>query len=88
MKVAEPGPGRTLTESDDGSSLVTTITVSPQCGSSIVQISTTWDGAGGIGGLFERIFVPRVMRAIYADEPRAAYPCGYPGSNGRMKVRS
>ena len=25
-------------------------------------------GAGGIGGVFERMFAPRVMRAIYADE--------------------
>jgi hypothetical protein len=33
-----------------------------------VQISTTWDGAGGIGGFFEKTFAPRVMRAIYADE--------------------
>jgi hypothetical protein len=33
-----------------------------------VQIRTTWDGAGGIGGFFERMFAPRVMRAIYADE--------------------
>jgi len=32
-----------------------------------VQISGTWDGAGGIGGLFERIFAPRVLRAIYTD---------------------
>ena len=33
-----------------------------------MQISGTWDGAGGIGGLFERIFAPRVLRAIYTDE--------------------
>jgi hypothetical protein len=33
-----------------------------------VQISSAWDGAGGIGGLFERIFAPRVLRAIYTDE--------------------
>ena len=68
MTVAEPEPGRILTESDTGSSLVTTTTVSPQGGASLVQISTAWDGAGGIGGLFERMFAPRVMRAIYADE--------------------
>jgi hypothetical protein len=35
-----------------------------------VRISTTWDGASGIGGLFERMLAPRVMRAIYADELR------------------
>jgi hypothetical protein len=33
-----------------------------------VQISTAWDGAGGIGGMFERMFAPRVLRAIYTDE--------------------
>ena len=68
MTVAEPEPGRILTESDSGSSLVTTTTVSPRGGASLVQISTAWDGASGIGGLFERMFAPRVMRAIYADE--------------------
>ena len=68
MKVAEPEPGRVLTESDTDSSAVTTFTVSPRDGASLVQISTAWDGAGGIGGLFERMFAPRVLRAIYADE--------------------
>src|SRR5580693_7895964 len=68
MRVDEPEPGRVLTESDTGSSLVTTTTVSPRGGASLVRICTTWDGAGGIGGLFERVFAPRVMRAIYADE--------------------
>jgi hypothetical protein len=68
MMVGEPEPGRILTESDTASSLVTTTTVSPQGAASLVQISSSWDGAGGIGGLFERMFAPRVMRAIYADE--------------------
>ena len=67
-KVAEPEPGRILTESDTGSSSVTTFTVSPQGAASRVRISTTWDGAGGIGGLFERMFAPRVLRGIYEDE--------------------
>jgi hypothetical protein len=68
MKVAEPEPGRILTESDTGSSLVTKTTVTPQDSKSLVKISTTWDGAGGIGGFFERLFAPRAMRGIYADE--------------------
>jgi hypothetical protein len=68
MKVAEPEPGRVLTESDLDSSAVTTFTVSAQGSVSLVRISTAWDGAGGIGGLFERMFAPRVLRAIYADE--------------------
>lgn len=68
MKTAEPEPGRILTESDTASSAVTTFAVSPQGAASLVQSSTTWDGAGGIGGLFERMFAPRMMRSIYADE--------------------
>ncbi len=66
--VAEPEPGRTITESDTQSSAVTTFTVTPQGHRSLVRISTTWNGAGGVGGVFERIFAPRVMRGIYADE--------------------
>jgi hypothetical protein len=68
MKVAEPEPGRVLTESDTYSSMVTTTTVTAQGSMSLVQISTAWEGAGGIGGFFERLFAPRVMRGIYADE--------------------
>jgi uncharacterized membrane protein len=68
MQVAEPEPGRVMTESDTGSSLVTKTTVTPHGDACRVQISTTWDGAGGIGGIFERMFAPRVMRGIYADE--------------------
>ena len=68
MQVAEPDPGRVITESDMNSTAVTTFTVSPQDGASLVRISTAWDGASGIGGVFERMFAPRVLRAIYADE--------------------
>jgi hypothetical protein len=67
-KVAEPDPGRVITESDTNSSLVTTTTVTPQGSMAVVQISTAWKGAGGIGGFHERLFAPRVMRGIYADE--------------------
>jgi hypothetical protein len=67
-RVAEPEPGRVLTESDLNSSAVTTFTVSPRDAASLVHISTAWDGAGGIGGVFERLFAPRVLRAIYSDE--------------------
>jgi uncharacterized protein YndB with AHSA1/START domain len=68
MQVAEPEPGRVLTETDMGSSLMTTFKVEPEGERSRVQIATTWEGAGGIGGFFERTFAPRVMRGIYADE--------------------
>jgi uncharacterized protein YndB with AHSA1/START domain len=68
MQVAEPEPGRVLTESDVNSSLVTTFTVEPDGSGSVVKITTGWQGAGGIGGFFERLFAPRVMRRIYLDE--------------------
>jgi hypothetical protein len=67
-QIAEPEPGRVLTESDTNSSSVTTFTVTPHDSASQVRISCTWNGAGGIGGFFERMFAPRVMRGILADE--------------------
>lgn len=68
MQVSEPEPGRTLVESDVNSSLVTTFNVEPQGDKSLVRIATSWDGASGIGGFFERTFAPRAMQRIYLDE--------------------
>jgi uncharacterized protein YndB with AHSA1/START domain len=68
MRVTEPVPGRTLVESDASSSLVTTFNVEPQGDKSLVRISTSWDGASGIGGFFERTFAPQAIRRIYLDE--------------------
>jgi hypothetical protein len=68
MRVDEPQPGRVITETDQSSSLVTTFTVTPTGGTCNVRIHTQWNGAGGIGGFFERTFAPRVMRRMYADE--------------------
>ncbi len=70
MEVGEPEPGRVLEERDSESSLVTRFTVTPEGERCSVRIETTWQGAGGIGGFFERTFAPRVMRGIYADELR------------------
>ena len=67
-RITEPEPGRTLVETDTRSSLVTTFSVSPQDGKSLVRISSSWDGAGGIGGFFERTFAPRALRKIFLDE--------------------
>jgi hypothetical protein len=58
----------TLVESDDNSSMVTTWTVTPSdAGVSTVRVRTTWNGAGGIGGFFERTFAPKGLRRVYAD---------------------
>jgi uncharacterized protein YndB with AHSA1/START domain len=68
MRVDEPEPGRVLTESDIDSSMVTTFTVTPAAEGCSVRIETAWDGAGGVGGFFERLFAPRMMRRAYLDE--------------------
>jgi uncharacterized protein YndB with AHSA1/START domain len=68
MRVSEPAPGQAYVETDEGSSLTTTFSVTPQGGRSLVSITTSWDGASGIGGFFERTFAPRAMRRLYLDE--------------------
>jgi hypothetical protein len=55
-----------LVERDAHSSMVTTWLVEPVADDrSRVRVTTTWDGAGGIGGLFERAFAPRGLARIY-----------------------
>jgi hypothetical protein len=68
MQVAEPVPGQVLTESDLTSSLVTRFTVTPEAQACRVRIETTWQGARGVGGFFERLFAPRALRKLYAEE--------------------
>jgi Polyketide cyclase / dehydrase and lipid transport len=71
MQVTEPEAGRVLTESDMNSSLVTTFTVTGEGPNQArVRIESGWEGAGGIGGFFERLFAPRLLRRLYADELR------------------
>lgn len=68
MRVGEPEPGRVLTETDELSSAVTSFTVVPEGPGCRVRIETRWQGAGGVGGVFERLLAPRVLRRIYEDE--------------------
>ncbi|MEV5296880.1 SRPBCC family protein [Amycolatopsis methanolica] len=62
--VSEPEAG-TLVETDANSSMVTTWTVRPAGERSVVRVETTWQGAGGIGGFFEKTFAPGGLRRIY-----------------------
>ncbi|MFA1538246.1 SRPBCC family protein [Actinomadura monticuli] len=64
FSVSVPGGDR-LVERDANSSMVTTWTVSPAADGARVQVTTTWDGASGIGGFFERTFAPKGLRSIY-----------------------
>ncbi|WP_067481359.1 SRPBCC family protein [Actinomadura hibisca] len=63
----------TLVETDANSSMVTTWKVTPSGEGSRVQVTTTWKGAGGVGGFFERTFAPRGLTRIY-DEQLAKLP--------------
>ena len=48
--------------------MVTTWTVlAADAGTTTVRVRTTWNGAGGIGGFFERTFAPGGLRRIYDD---------------------
>ncbi|CAM3280175.1 SRPBCC family protein [Nocardioides dubius] len=56
-----------ITESDRNSSMVTTYQVTPSGAGSKVVVTTTWTGASGIGGFFERTFAPKGLRAIHTE---------------------
>lgn len=62
--VTEPAE-RELVETDRNSSMVTTWSVVPEGDGSTVRVETKWNGAGGIGGFFEKTFAPGGMRKIY-----------------------
>ena len=65
VEVTEPSPD-TLVEKDTASSMVTTWTLHPaDAGTTTVRVRTTWNGAGGIGGFFERTFAPRGLQRVY-----------------------
>lgn len=58
----------TVVETDRNSSMVTRWTVQPAGeGRSRVAVRTTWNGAGGIGGFFERTFAPKGLQRVYGS---------------------
>jgi hypothetical protein len=67
VEVTEPDAD-TVVERDVNSSMVTTWTVRPaDAGVTTVRVRTTWNGAGGIGGFFERTFAPKGLRRVYGE---------------------
>ena len=64
--VVTEGADGSLVESDTNSTMVTTWTVVPaDAGVSTVRSRTTWTGATGIGGFFERTFAPKGLARIH-----------------------
>lgn len=65
LEVTEPTDGE-LVEKDRNSSMVTTWRVTPAGeGRAEVVVTSVWNGAGGIGGFFERTFAPKGLGRIY-----------------------
>ena len=59
--------GHTVIEKDANSSMITNWTVAPAGPGSSVTVKTSWQGAGGIGGFFEKTFAPLGLRKIQAE---------------------
>ncbi|MGW0649079.1 SRPBCC family protein [Streptomyces umbrinus] len=67
VEVSEPTDGE-LVEKDRNSSMVTTWRVTPAGeGKSRVVVTSVWNGAGGIGGFFEKTFAPKGLGRIYDE---------------------
>ena len=75
--IAEPEPGRVLTETDLDTGAVTSFTVdgAPDGSRCHVAIATVWQ-ATGIAGLLARWLAPRMLRRVYADELALLYRVG------------
>jgi Polyketide cyclase / dehydrase and lipid transport len=65
LAVEEDGGG--LSERDQLSSFVSRWTVMPEGAGSQVTLESSWQGADGIGGVFERTFAPLGLRRIYGQ---------------------
>ncbi len=56
-----------LRERDQLSSFVATWTVAPAGSGSEVTLEGSWQGAGGVAGMFEGLFAPMGLRRIYGE---------------------
>jgi carbon monoxide dehydrogenase subunit G len=59
--------GHTVIEKDANSTMVTNWTVAPAGTGSSVTVKTSWQGAGGVKGFFEKTFAPLGLRKIQAE---------------------
>jgi len=66
-RLAVEEDGAALVERDQLSSFVSRWTVVAESAGSQVTLESSWQGAGGIGGVFERTFAPLGLRRIYGE---------------------
>jgi hypothetical protein len=59
--------GHTVIEKDANSSMITNWTVAPAGPGSSVTVKTTWTGAGGVKGFFEKAFAPLGLKRIQSE---------------------
>ncbi|BBX41271.1 SRPBCC family protein [Mycobacterium simiae] len=59
--------GHSVIEKDANSSMVSTWTVAPAGPGSSVTVKTSWTGAGGIKGFFEKTFAPLGLKRIQGE---------------------
>lgn len=72
MQVAEPEPGRVLTETNLDTGVVTVFSVAPDDGGSrtLVRMSSQWETAGGLRGLADRLVTPLLMGRVFGRQLR------------------
>jgi hypothetical protein len=59
--------GHAIIEKDANSTMITNWTVAPAGPGSSVTVTTTWAGASGVKGFFEKTFAPLGLRRIQAE---------------------
>lgn len=59
--------GHSVIEKDANSSMITNWTVAPAGPGSSVTVKTTWTGAGGVKGFFEKTFAPLGLKRIQGE---------------------
>ena len=59
--------GHAVIEKDANSTMITNWTVAPAGPGSSVTVTTTWTGAGGVKGFFEKTFAPLGLKRIQAE---------------------
>jgi hypothetical protein len=67
VKAAVDVAGHTVIEKDANSTMVTNWTVAPAGPGSSVTTKTSWTGAGGVKGFFEKTFAPLGLKKIQAE---------------------
>ena len=67
VKASVDVAGHAVIEKDANSTMVTNYTIAPAGTGASVTVKTSWQGAGGVKGFFEKTFAPLGLRKIQAE---------------------